>query len=70
LWQPKWLIEKFVDFQIPEDLQGEYAPITTEQKKKILGLNAVSLYPHIKVPEELELRQPAMSAQAPVGSSE
>ena len=51
-------------------MQGEYKPITTDQKKKILGLNAVSLYPHIKVPEELELRQPAMSAQAPVGSSE
>ena len=37
LWQPKWLIEKFVDFQIPEDMQGEYRPITTVQKKKILG---------------------------------
>jgi hypothetical protein len=53
IWTPKWLIEKFVDFQIPEQVT-EYAPITVEQKKKILGLNAASLY-DIDVPEELRL---------------
>jgi predicted TIM-barrel fold metal-dependent hydrolase len=57
LWTPKWLIEKFVDFQIPEDMQGEYAPITVEQKRKILGLNAASLY-DIDVPAELRLPTP------------
>ena len=36
IWTPRWLVEAFVDFQIPEEL-GEYPPITTEQKKKILG---------------------------------
>ncbi len=54
LWTPKWLVERFVDFQIPDDMT-EYAPITTDQKKKILGLNAAALYPHIQVPEELRL---------------
>ena len=54
LWTPRWLVERFVDFQIPEDMT-EYAPITTDQKKKILGLNAAALYPHIQVPEELRL---------------
>jgi uncharacterized protein len=58
LWTPKWLIEKFVDFQIPEDMQGEYAPITVEQKRKILGLNAAALY-DIDVPAELQLDEPA-----------
>lgn len=53
LWHPKWLIEKFVDFQIPEDMT-EYAPITTDQKKKILGLNAAALY-DLDVPEALRL---------------
>jgi predicted TIM-barrel fold metal-dependent hydrolase len=53
IWTPKWLIEKFVDFQIPEDLT-EYAPLTTEQKKKILGLNAAKLY-DLDVPAELRL---------------
>ena len=58
LWQPKWLIEKFVDFQIPEDMQGEYGTISVDQKKKILGLNAAALYPHIEVPEALQLKTP------------
>ena len=52
IWTPRWLVEAFVDFQIPEDL-GEYAPITTEQKKKILGLNAAKMY-DIPVPAELQ----------------
>jgi predicted TIM-barrel fold metal-dependent hydrolase len=53
IWTPKWLIEKFVDFQIPEDL-AEYAPLTSAQKKKILGLNAAKLY-GIPVPAHLQL---------------
>ncbi|ANY07099.1 amidohydrolase family protein [Pseudonocardia sp. HH130630-07] len=53
IWTPRWLIERFVDFQIPEEL-GEYAPLTTGQKKKILGLNAAAMY-DIEVPAELQL---------------
>ncbi|MBA8824241.1 hypothetical protein FHX42_001570 [Saccharopolyspora lacisalsi] len=53
LWTPRWLIERFVDFQIPEDMT-EYAPLTTAQKKKILGLNAAAMY-DIPVPAELRL---------------
>ena len=53
IWTPRWLVERFVDFQIPEDLT-EYAPITTAQKKKILGLNAAKMY-GIEVPAELQL---------------
>ena len=33
IWTPRWLVEAFVDFQIPEDMT-EYAPITTEQKQE------------------------------------
>ena len=53
LWTPKWLVEGFVDFQIHESLD-EYAPITIEQKKKVLGLNAAKMY-DIPVPAELQL---------------
>jgi hypothetical protein len=53
LWTPKWLIEKFIDFQIPADMT-EYAPITVEQKKKILGLNAAALY-DLEVPQALRI---------------
>jgi predicted TIM-barrel fold metal-dependent hydrolase len=53
IWQPKWLVEKFVDFQIPEDMQGEYGLLTTDVKRKILGLNAARLY-DLKVPDEAQ----------------
>lgn len=55
LWTPKWLVERFVDFQIPEDMT-EYAPLTTDQKRKILGLNAAAMY-DLPVPEELQVRR-------------
>lgn len=57
LWHPKWLVEKFVDFQYAPD-QTEYPELTTDVKKKILGLNAARLYPKtITVPEHLQLKE-------------
>src|SRR6476659_7285455 len=53
IWTPKWLIEKFVDFQIPEDMT-EYPELTATAKKKILGLNAAKMY-GLDVPAELRL---------------
>jgi predicted TIM-barrel fold metal-dependent hydrolase len=46
LWHPKWLVEKFVDFELPEDVSSEAGGVqlTVEAKKKILGLNACKLY--------------------------
>ena len=43
---PQWQIEAFRRFQIPEDLQEEfgYAPLTDEDKAKILGLNGARVY--------------------------
>ncbi|TCC16322.1 amidohydrolase family protein [Kribbella sindirgiensis] len=66
LWTPKWLVEAFVDFQIPAELT-EYAPITVAQKKKILGLNAAALY-GLDVPEELRLPADAGSTEEAVAS--
>jgi predicted TIM-barrel fold metal-dependent hydrolase len=57
IWQPKWLVEMFVDFQIPEDMQSELGTISTDQKKKILGLNAAKLY-GIDVPAGMEVSEP------------
>jgi predicted TIM-barrel fold metal-dependent hydrolase len=57
IWTPRWLIERFVDFQIPADMT-EYAPITVAQKKKILGLNAARMY-GIEVPAGLDIAAPA-----------
>jgi len=52
IWEPKWQIEGFVDWQMPDDEElSDYQKITTAGKKKILGLNAAKLY-DIKVPAE------------------
>jgi predicted TIM-barrel fold metal-dependent hydrolase len=61
LWTPKWLVETFVDFQIPQDM-SEYAPLTIDQKKKILGLNAAAIY-GIEVPQELQVANPPAPVQ-------
>jgi predicted TIM-barrel fold metal-dependent hydrolase len=54
IWQPKWLVEKFVDFQISEDQQSELGTISLDQKAKILGLNAAKLY-GLDVPENMQV---------------
>lgn len=52
LWQPKWLVEKFVDFEMPEDMVSEYGELSPSIKRKILGLNLARLY-DIDVPAEI-----------------
>jgi predicted TIM-barrel fold metal-dependent hydrolase len=45
IWSPKWLIEKFMAYELPEDLKQEYhVDLTFEIKRKILGENAARLY--------------------------
>ena len=45
IWSPKWIIEKFMAFELPEDIQQEYGvALTPETKRKILGGNAARLY--------------------------
>jgi predicted TIM-barrel fold metal-dependent hydrolase len=44
IWTPRWLVERFVDFTLPDDLVDEYPSLTAQAKKKILGLNAAGLY--------------------------
>jgi hypothetical protein len=45
IWTPKWLIEKFMAYELPEDLKQEYhVDLTFEIKRKILGENIARLY--------------------------
>jgi predicted TIM-barrel fold metal-dependent hydrolase len=45
LWSPKWIIEDFMAFQLPDDLAREYGvDLTLDVKRKILGENAARLY--------------------------
>jgi uncharacterized protein len=58
IWTPRWLVERFVDFQMPEDMVSEYGELTTTIKRKVLGLNAARLY-DIDVPAEARVEEPA-----------
>ncbi len=45
LWHPKWVIEDFLNFELPEDLKKEFGvDLTMDIKKKILGENAAKVW--------------------------
>lgn len=45
IWEPDWLIEKFLAFELPEDIAIETGvSLTLPIKRKILGENAARLY--------------------------
>ncbi|MEA2161650.1 MAG: uncharacterized protein QOD66_4030 [Solirubrobacteraceae bacterium] len=54
IWEPKWQIEGFVDWNYPGEEYSDYPAVTTATKKKILGLNAAKLY-GIEVPAAYRL---------------
>jgi hypothetical protein len=55
IWEPKWQVERFVDWDYPDREEfSDYPGVTTVTKKKILGLNAARLY-DIEVPAQCRL---------------
>lgn len=45
IWTPKWIIDQFMAYAIPDDIAQETGQqLTVETKQKILGLNAARLY--------------------------
>jgi len=65
IWEPKWQVEGFVDWQMPDDdAFADYPRLTTAGKKKILGLNAAKLY-DIPVPPECRLPTSADEQDTP-----
>ena len=54
IWEPKWQIEGFLDWDYPDDEFSDFPAVTTTAKKKMLGLNAARLY-GIDVPAEFRL---------------
>jgi uncharacterized protein len=65
IWTPKWQVEGFVDWQMPDDEAfSDYPRLTTATKKKILGLNAAKLY-GIDVPAECRLPEAPAAPEAP-----
>jgi hypothetical protein len=63
IWEPKWQIEGFVDWDYPGEEFSDFPRLTTEGKKKILGLNAAKLY-DIEVPKEAQLKDASGGAPA------
>jgi predicted TIM-barrel fold metal-dependent hydrolase len=55
IWEPRWQVEGFVAWEMPDGEEfSDYPRLGVAGKKKILGLNAAKLY-DIKVPGEFEL---------------
>lgn len=55
MWHPKWLIDKFMAYELPADVKEKVGvDLTMDAKRKILGLNAARLY-DIPVPAEAQL---------------
>ena len=45
IWSPKWIIDKFMSFQLPDDIREEFGvDLTPEVKRKIMGENTARLY--------------------------
>ncbi len=68
IWEPKWSIDDFMAFEMPQDLKDEYhIDLTPEVKAKILGLNAARLY-GLDVPERQKKIQGDTFAQRRITS--
>lgn len=64
LWLPHWLIERFVDYQLPPDLAEEFGfQLDADLKRKILAENAARLYGI-----DLDARVPTGAGVAAAGS--
>ncbi|MGH3502601.1 MAG: amidohydrolase family protein [Nocardioidaceae bacterium] len=58
IWEPRWQVERLVDWNYPGGEEfSDYPEVTTATKKKILGLNAANLY-DIEVPADCRLPVP------------
>jgi uncharacterized protein len=63
IWEPKWQIEGFVDWTMPDREEfSDYPKLGVAGKKKILGLNAAKLY-GIDVPKEFQLQDDNSAAE-------
>jgi predicted TIM-barrel fold metal-dependent hydrolase len=45
IWSPKWIVEEFMNFELPDDVAAETGKsLTLEVRRKIMGENAARLY--------------------------
>ncbi len=64
IWSPRWMIEKFIDFELPDDIVAEYGvELDLTTKRKILGENAARLYDIDIVDRRARLNKDTIGAQ-------
>ena len=67
IWEPRWQVEGFVDWEMPDDAAyDDYPRLGVEGKKKIMGLNAAKLY-GIEVPVDAQVNGKPADPAAAVG---
>jgi uncharacterized protein len=67
IWEPKWQVEGFVDWEMPDDEAfSDFPRLDANGKKKIMGLNAAKLY-GIQVPAEVDVAGEPAKPEAAVG---
>ena len=54
IWEPKWQIDMFLDWDYPDDEFSDYPRVTEDTRRKILGVNAAKLY-GIEVPDGFDV---------------
>jgi predicted TIM-barrel fold metal-dependent hydrolase len=65
IWEPKWQVEGFLDWEMPDLPEyGDYPRLDENGKRKILGLNGAKLY-DVEVPEELRPAEAEAEAASP-----
>jgi hypothetical protein len=70
IWEPKWEVEGFVDWDYPDsDDFSDYPRLDVNGKKKIMGLNAARLY-DIEVPPEFQIADDTARRDAAVAVAE
>jgi predicted TIM-barrel fold metal-dependent hydrolase len=70
IWEPKWQVEGFVDWDYPDsDDFSDYPRLDVNGKKKIMGLNAARLF-DIEVPPEFEIAEDTARRDAAVAVPE
>jgi len=63
IWTPRWLVEKFMAYELPDQIvKDKGVRLTLEGKKKILGLNAAKLYGIDVAAQARKLRAPELVA--------
>jgi predicted TIM-barrel fold metal-dependent hydrolase len=67
IWEPKWQVEGFIDWEMPdEEAFSDFPRLDANGKKKIMGLNAAKLY-GIDVPDYVQVAGEPAAPEAAVG---